>query len=286
MIIEKFDENKIVFAYNEWNKKDVDDDNYYVIAYLELYPTRLVLKYRSAKISGDNRWGCVGNFEEDDEHKKIVFTVGRCIDNIDSNLYYSDHVIMDFVAKKIARYDMVCMPFKKRIWMDTAEAIRVKHIAKCSHKKFCKVYANTIEIANDLCRMDKYEKAFFSVGGKANYENFVSRNNDVVPDFYLGKDILKYRAASLAFMNVAGNHSQNKIKISCPIGESHTRIIMPTKWNWREHMVINVDHISSGTNRFLDRYPGCVPLNMKLAFNTSREPSRLFLIAQDVVRLH
>lgn len=282
MLIEKFENNKIVFAYDEWNRKDIDNDNYYVIAYLELYPTRFILKYRDASPI-KNEYGCVGDFEENDQYKKVCFAVGLNIDNIDSNLYYSSHVIMDFITEKIAKYDMVCLPFKKKIWADQAQRIRSKHLAKMLNKPFAEIYNKHLETINQRCRMDIYEKAFFSVGGKAHYEKFVAKNNAFVPDFYLGKDILKYRAAAIAFMDTFFNYMSKQEDFTCPIGESYTRMVIPTKWNWRKHMVINVDRLSSGTNKFLDKYPGGVPLKIKLAFNTSREPSRLFLIAQDTL---
>ena len=283
MIFEKYSDNIIVLAYDEWNRKDLSPDNYYVLGYLEFFPTRINAHYRKASYKSYRSF--YSHRQIDKEGNCNFLTVNEDCYYCDSHLYYPSHLILDWFIKKIANYDIAYLPYKRRMPSDLSEEIRTKHLAKTFNKHFNKLYQEFLDKVDMAYNMAQYDNLFYSTSGPAYYYTFFYNNDVVVPDHYLGTDMKKYRGAVIAFMHFClSNVNQRFSRFTSPIGESKTSVIDPLKWNWRKYLFDNDnDHITKGTHKFLDNIPGCIPLGYKISWNTSHVPSRIYYIAHNAL---
>jgi hypothetical protein len=158
------------------------------------------------------------------------------------------------------------------------------------HHRFTELYEEILgTIALPDYRLDDIEKKIYSIGGRKYFDDFVyslmANPIKILPDQYLREDIKKYRGAGYAYMNAVYSRvfSNNLRDTYSDHQEIQTHIITKEEFDWRQYLFVGEGQISRGSNRFLDSCPGQIPLDYKLYWNTSRNPSRLYYVAHNTL---
>jgi hypothetical protein len=277
MIIKNIDNKKIIIAYDQWNG-DLSPDNYYILAEIDFFDNYIKISSFSGKR--------VYKQEEDDcfltsmhyynDHKKRSSTT----------LYFSTYLFVEKIVEKIVDYDLACLPYKKRFSYEYQQKSRKKRLARVMYKRIEKIYNQILETINPLYRMDQLEKKFYAINGKTTFLDFINVLSSVkfFPDEFLRKDILKYRGAGYAFMSavVGAQHTFKNKCVSLP--RSKTLIIDSSLWNWRDFLCDMYEQRTPLTNKFLDNFPGGVPIRIGLQWNTTHEPDRRYLLTHRAIR--
>ena len=290
MIVKQIDK-KMIIAYDEWNGK-VEKDNYYILAEVDFFDQFMKIKVfqpitefvKCREYSGlkPEKFDVeqtidVLNFGNNNNHEKKEFV----------QLYISTYSFIEKLIKEIVGYDLVCMPYGKYFPLMAQKKQRREKLTRILYKRIEKIYLNVLEGVDSLFRIDQLEKSFYAVSGRAIFLDFMYSLSNVkfFPDEYLRKDILKYRGASYAFVTAIRNDLGSFRNCCFPVPNMENGyIILSERWNWRDYLCPMYEFRTRGTNRFLDKFPGAIPLGFRLYWNTFRNPDRIYLMAHKIVQ--